>query len=75
MTDNGTPQSTAPDTIVLIHGLWMRPQLGALGRPLRGQGLPRALPPPTRAWKSRSRRCARTRPRSRRLTSRTSSST
>ena len=26
MTDNGTPQPTAPDTIVLIHGLWMTPR-------------------------------------------------
>ncbi len=26
MTDNGTPESTAPDTIVLIHGLWMTPR-------------------------------------------------
>ena len=32
-----------PDTIVLIHGFWVTPaQLGALDRPLRGQGLPRA---------------------------------
>src|ERR671916_517016 len=23
MTDNGTPEPTAPDTIVLIHGLWV----------------------------------------------------
>ena len=26
MTDNGTPEPTAPDTIVLIHGLWMTPR-------------------------------------------------
>ena len=26
MTDNGTPQPTAPDTIVLIHGLWVTPR-------------------------------------------------
>jgi len=23
MTDNGAPEPTAPDTIVLIHGLWV----------------------------------------------------
>jgi pimeloyl-ACP methyl ester carboxylesterase len=26
MTDNGTPAPTSPDTIVLIHGLWMTPR-------------------------------------------------
>ena len=26
MADNGTPEPTAPDTIVLIHGLWMTPR-------------------------------------------------
>ena len=26
MTDNGTPDPTSPDTIVLIHGLWMTPR-------------------------------------------------
>ena len=26
MTDNGTPEPAAPDTIVLIHGLWMTPR-------------------------------------------------
>jgi len=26
MTENGTPEPTAPDTIVLIHGLWMTPR-------------------------------------------------
>src|SRR5215213_118276 len=26
MTNNGTPEPTAPDTIVLVHGLWMTPR-------------------------------------------------
>ena len=26
MADNGTPEPTAPDTIVLIHGLWVTPR-------------------------------------------------
>jgi pimeloyl-ACP methyl ester carboxylesterase len=26
MSDNGTPEPTAPDTIVLIHGLWVTPR-------------------------------------------------
>jgi alpha-beta hydrolase superfamily lysophospholipase len=26
MTDNGAPEPTAPDTIVLIHGLWVTPR-------------------------------------------------
>ena len=25
MTDNGTPEPTAPDTIVLVHGFWVTP--------------------------------------------------
>ena len=26
MTDNGTPETAAPDTIVLVHGLWVTPR-------------------------------------------------
>ena len=45
MTAENTADADAPDTIVLIHGLWVTPpQLGEVGRALRGQGLPRADP-------------------------------
>jgi hypothetical protein len=26
MIDNGTPEPTAPDTIVLVHGFWVTPR-------------------------------------------------
>jgi hypothetical protein len=42
MTTENTPDPAAPDTIVLVHGLWVTPpQLGALDRALREQGIPR----------------------------------
>jgi hypothetical protein len=45
MTPENTPTPAAPDTIVLIHGLWVTPpQLGEVGRALRGARLPRARP-------------------------------
>jgi hypothetical protein len=45
MTAENTADAGAPDTIVLIHGLWVTPpQLGEVARALRGQGLPRADP-------------------------------
>ena len=45
MTAENTADAGAPDTIVLIHGLWVDlPQLGEVGPALREQGLPRAHP-------------------------------
>jgi hypothetical protein len=31
MTDNGTPDPSAPDTIVLVHGFWVTPEAGRGG--------------------------------------------
>ena len=43
MTAENIPDPAAPDTIVLIHGLWVTPpQLGEVDRALREQGIPRA---------------------------------
>ena len=68
--------TTAPDTIVLIHGFWVTPaELGGLGRPLRGRPATPSSPPPTPASRSRSRRSTPTRRRSRRSPCRRSSST
>jgi hypothetical protein len=45
MTAENTADAGAPDTIVLIHGLWVTPpKLGEVGRALRGPRLPRAHP-------------------------------
>ena len=45
MTAENTPTPAAPDTIVLIHGLWVTPpKLGEVGRALRGPWLPCARP-------------------------------
>jgi hypothetical protein len=45
MTAENTPDPGAPDTIVLIHGLWMTPMLGEVGRLLRESWLPCTCPP------------------------------
>ena len=45
MAENGTPEPTAPNTIVLVHGFWATPRSWeGVDRTLRGQGLPRDRP-------------------------------
>ena len=45
MTAENTHTPAAPDTIVLIHGLWVTPRSWeTLGRALRGPWLPCAHP-------------------------------
>jgi hypothetical protein len=44
MTDNGNPEPTAPDTVVLVHGFWVTPAAGGAARgslPDRGPDHPR----------------------------------
>ncbi len=36
MSAENTPNPATPDTIVLIHGLWMTSQQGGLAQALRG---------------------------------------
>ena len=54
------PGPEGPDTVVLVHGLWMTPRSWEHWVPhLEARGY-RVLTPGTRASRSRSRPCART---------------
>ena len=51
------PDSTAPDTIVLIHGFWVTPRSWETGSPTTRPRVTPSSPRPTPASRSRSRRC------------------
>jgi hypothetical protein len=63
MTAENSPTSAAPDTIVLIHGLWVTPRSWEKWVE-RYEGLVTACSPrPTQALRSRSKRSTRIQPR------------
>jgi alpha-beta hydrolase superfamily lysophospholipase len=66
MTDNGAPEPTAPDTIVLIHGLWVTPRSWEHWiEHYQNKGYRVLAPAYPQALRSRWRRSTRTPPRSR----------
>ena len=65
MTAENTPDPAAPDTIVLIHGLWVTPRSWEHWIEHYEDKGYRVRPPPTQALRSRWRRSTRTHPRSR----------
>jgi pimeloyl-ACP methyl ester carboxylesterase len=63
VTAENSPTPAAPDTIVLIHGLWVTPRSWEKWvEHYEGRGY-RVLPPPTQALKWRSKRSTRIPPR------------
>ena len=63
MTAENTPTQAAPDTIVLIHGLWVTPEAGRSGSSATRAVVTVCSPPPTQALRSRSKRSTRIQPR------------
>ena len=59
-----TEEIADADTVVLIHGLWMTPRSWEHWIPYLERRGYRVLAPPIPASRSKSRRCARIRPRS-----------
>ena len=49
MTTENTPDPAAPDTIVLVHGLWVTPAAGRSGSSTTRIAATACSPPPTQA--------------------------
>jgi hypothetical protein len=49
MNSENTPAPAAPDTIVLVHGLWVTPPAGSTGSSTMRAAATACSPPPTQA--------------------------